>query len=47
MTNEKIEKPEELEEHIVVLDEGINAEDMADPKAVCCRGPERSTPRCG
>jgi hypothetical protein len=38
MANEKKEKLEEREEHIVVLDEGIHAESMADPRAICCRG---------
>jgi hypothetical protein len=32
------EKTEEREEQIVVLDEGMDVEDMADPKGVCCRG---------
>ncbi|UCG08754.1 MAG: hypothetical protein JSV83_08940 [Desulfobacterales bacterium] len=39
MANEKMEKPEEREEHIVVLDEGIDVESMADPRGICCRGP--------
>jgi len=38
MAREKMEKPEEREEHIVVLDEGIDVESMADPRGVCCRG---------
>jgi hypothetical protein len=38
MAKEKMEKPEEREEHIVVLDEGIDVESMADPRGVCCRG---------
>ena len=37
MEREKNEKLEEREEQIVVLDVGINAEDMSDPKSVCCR----------
>ena len=32
------EKLEEREDKIVVLDEGIDVEDMADPRGVCCRG---------
>jgi len=38
MAKEKMEKPEEREERIVVLDEGIDVESMADPRAICCRG---------
>ena len=34
----KGEKREERKEEIVVLDEGIDVQDMADPKAICCRG---------
>jgi len=33
------EKLEEREEEILVLDEGIDVNDMADPRAICCRGP--------
>ena len=32
------EKTEERKEEIVVLDEGIDVENMADPKGFCCRG---------
>jgi hypothetical protein len=35
----KGEKREERKEEIVVLDEGIDMENMADPKGFCCRGP--------
>jgi hypothetical protein len=38
MAKEKMEKPEEREEHIVVLDEGIDVKSMADPRGICCRG---------
>jgi len=38
MEREKREKLEEREEQIVVLDAGIDVEDMADPRAICCRG---------
>jgi hypothetical protein len=38
MANEKMDKPEERQEHIVVLDEGIHVESMADPRGICCRG---------
>ena len=34
----KGEKREERKEEIVVLDEGIEVKDMADPKGICCRG---------
>ena len=33
------EKTEERKEEIIVLDEGIDVEDMAGPKGFCCRGP--------
>jgi|GEM_PF-3257099 len=33
------EKGEERKEEIIVLDEGIDVEDMAGPKGICCRGP--------
>jgi len=33
----KGEKKEERKEEIVVLDEGIDVENMADPKGFCCR----------
>ena len=33
------EKLEEREEEILVLDEGIDVEAMADPRGFCCRGP--------
>jgi len=39
MEREKREKLEEREEQIVVLDAGIDVEDMADPRGICCRGP--------
>jgi len=39
MEREKREKLEEREEQIVVLDEGIDMDDMAGPKGMCCRGP--------
>ena len=39
MEREKRERIEERKEEIVVLDEGIDVEDMAGPKGVCCRGP--------
>jgi hypothetical protein len=39
MAHEKKEKPEEREEHIIVLDEGTDVESMSDPKGICCRGP--------
>ena len=32
------EKREESKEEIVVLDEGIDVEDMAGPRGFCCRG---------
>lgn len=32
------EKLEDRKEEILVLDEGIDVEDMADPRGVCCRG---------
>ena len=32
----KREKREERKEEIVVLDEGIDVEDMAGPKGMCC-----------
>ena len=32
------EKREESKEEIVVLDEGIDVEDMAGPRGLCCRG---------
>ena len=38
MERDRSEKLEEREEHIVVLDEGIHVESMADPRGVCCRG---------
>ena len=38
MVKEKKEKLEEREELILVLDEGIDVESMADPRAICCRG---------
>jgi hypothetical protein len=38
MAREKMDKPEEREEHIVVLDEGMDVESMADPRVICCRG---------
>jgi len=38
MAKEKMEKPEEREERIVVLDEGMDVESMADPRGMCCRG---------
>ena len=38
MEREKREKLEEREEQIVVLDAGIDVEDMAGPKGMCCRG---------
>jgi len=38
MEREKREKLEEREEQIVVLDEGIDMDDMAGPRAICCRG---------
>ena len=38
MEREKREKLEEREEQIVVLDEGIDVEDMAGPRGFCCRG---------
>ena len=38
MAKEKMEKPEERDEHIVVLDEGMDVESMADPRGMCCRG---------
>ena len=38
MEREKTERIEEREEKIVVLDEGIDVEDMAGPKGVCCWG---------
>ena len=37
MVKEKKEKLEEREEQIVVLDGGINVEDMSDPRSICCR----------
>ena len=39
MAKEKKEKREEREEQILVLDAGIDVESMADPRAICCRGP--------
>ena len=39
MVKEKNEKLDERDEQIVVLDAGINVEDMSDPRGVCCRGP--------
>jgi len=33
------EKRDESKEEIVVLDEGLDMADMADPKGFCCRGP--------
>jgi hypothetical protein len=33
------EKKEERKEEIIVLDEGMDVEDMATPKGFCCRGP--------
>ena len=33
------EKTEERKEEIIVLDEGMEVEDMAGPKGLCCRGP--------
>ncbi|UCG63376.1 MAG: hypothetical protein JSW12_11830 [Deltaproteobacteria bacterium] len=39
MEREKRQKLEEREEQIVVLDEGIDVNDMADPRGFCCRGP--------
>ena len=35
----KRERIDEREENVVVLDEGIDVEEMAGPKGVCCRGP--------
>ena len=32
------EKLEEREEEILVLDEGVDVNDMADPRGICCRG---------
>ena len=32
------EKREERKEEIVVLDEGIDVEDMAGPRGMCCSG---------
>ena len=37
MERDRSEKLEERDEHILVLDAGIDVEDMSDPKAVCCR----------
>jgi hypothetical protein len=34
----KEEKREERKEGIVVLDEGIDVENMAGPRGFCCRG---------
>jgi hypothetical protein len=34
----KEEKREERKEEIVVLDEGIDVENMAGPRGFCCRG---------
>jgi len=31
------EKTEERKEEIIVLDEGMDVEDMAGPKGLCCR----------
>jgi hypothetical protein len=39
MEREQSEKLEEREEQIVVLDEGMDVEDMAGPRGMCCRGP--------
>ena len=39
MVKEKNEKLDERDEQIVVLDEGIDVESMADPRGICCRGP--------
>ncbi|HUT70343.1 MAG TPA: hypothetical protein VMW89_06670 [Desulfatiglandales bacterium] len=39
MAKEKKEKREDREEQIVVLDAGIDVDSMADPRAICCRGP--------
>jgi hypothetical protein len=38
MEGKKSEKLEQREEQIVVLDEGIDVNDMADPRGFCCRG---------
>ena len=38
MVKENKQNLEELEEHILVLDEGMDVESMADPRAICCRG---------
>ena len=32
------EKGEERKEEIIVLDEGMDLEDMSGPKGLCCRG---------
>ncbi len=32
------EKGQERKEEIIVLDEGVEVEDMAGPKGLCCRG---------
>ena len=37
MEREKRNRTEEREENIEVLDEGIDVEDMAGPKGICCR----------
>ena len=33
------EKKEEIREEIVVLDQGIDIDDMSGPKGLCCWGP--------
>jgi hypothetical protein len=38
MEGEKSEKLGEREEQLIVLDEGIDMDDMADPRGFCCRG---------
>jgi hypothetical protein len=38
MEREKRERIEERKEELVVLDEGIDVEDMAGPKGHCCSG---------
>jgi len=38
MEREKRENMDEREEQIVVLDEGIDVNDMAGPRGMCCRG---------
>ena len=37
MQKETRDKKEEIKKEIIVLDEGIDMNDMAGPRSICCR----------